>query len=165
MNFKQRSTPGDYSYYFEFSDGNGGFDRLPDAGTYQGPTVTEPNHAPQLSDGLVSPQDGDAETTFVYNVSFYDADGDNPSIRNVVINGTRPHPMNLVIGTADDGKYEFQTTLNPGDYSYYFEFNDGNGGSDRLPDAGTYQGPTITGTDPNRGFLPSIYHLLLNTEE
>ena len=162
--FQTTLTPGDYSYYFEFSDGNGGSDRLPDAGTYQGPTIPEPNHAPQLSDGLLSPQNGDAITTFVYTVSFYDADGDSPSTRNVVINGA-PHPMDLVIGTADDGKYEFQTTLTPGDYSYYFEFSDGNGGSDRLPDAGTYQGPTIPGNDPNRGFLPSIYRLLLNPEE
>jgi hypothetical protein len=53
--------------------------------------------------------------------------------------------MTLYSGSASDGTYRYQTTLSctPDPHNYYFDFTDEQGGSDRLPSAGTYSGPDM----------------------
>ncbi|MDB4442569.1 putative metal-binding motif-containing protein [bacterium] len=130
-------SAGSHNYYFDFKDGNGGSDRLPPSGSFSGPSVSVPNHAPELSSGGVSPGSGNASTTFSYTVDYYDADGDSPVTKNVYIDGTA-HSMSLINGT-----YRYQTTLSAGSHNYYFDFKDGNGGSDRLPPSGSFSGPNV----------------------
>ncbi len=100
------------------------------------------NHNPEITAGSVSPAFGDASTQFTYSVHYYDQDGDNPSMRNVYINGS-PYSLNLASGTPSNGTYQYQTSLPLGTYNYYFYFADGKGGSATLPFSGTYTGPKI----------------------
>jgi hypothetical protein len=103
-----------------------------------------PNTSPQLSNGVVNPTSGNTNTTFTYSVTYYDADGNSPTIKNVYIDGTA-HAMTLTSGTAYNGVYNYSRMLTAGTHNYYFLFDDGNGGSARLPSAGTYAGPTVSG--------------------
>ncbi len=105
-------------------------------------TITAINQNPVLSAGGVSPISGNPSTQFMYSVHYYDLDGDSPLMGHVYINGT-PHIMNLANGSASNGDYQYQTTLLPGSYNYYFYFTEGNGGSGRLPSSGNYSGPNV----------------------
>jgi hypothetical protein len=102
-------------------------------------------HDPELTSGDVDPGSGDDSTLFTYTVHYYDQDGDSPSDRHVYIDGLS-HIMTFYSGSASDGTYRYQTTLSctPDPHNYYFEFTDGQGGSDRLPSSGTYSGPDMT---------------------
>ncbi|MBN1592748.1 MAG: right-handed parallel beta-helix repeat-containing protein [Candidatus Coatesbacteria bacterium] len=101
------------------------------------------NYSPQLSDGDVDPDSGTTETTFVYSVHYYDQDGDEPTVKDVYIDD-EAHEMD---GSGADGTYTYSTKLSAGDHEFYFYFEDGNGGSDRDPSSGTYEGPTVTGNE------------------
>ena len=136
---------GSHNYYFFFNDGHGGTARLPSSGTSSGPTVTlPPNNAPVLSSGQVAPTSGDTTTTFTYTVNYNDADGDTPTVKQVVIDDV-PYTMNAP-GGGPNGTYTFSTGLGSGGHTYYFYFEDGHNGVARLPAAGAYIGPTVTGT-------------------
>lgn len=126
---------GTYSYYFYFEEGNGGSDREPVLWTNTGPTVV--NSAPTLSDGYVTPLVGPVINPFDFYVSYFDLDEDAPSLARVYIDGS-PYSMDLYSGSASDGVYHYQSTLTWGDHSFYFYFEDGQGGSRRLPTSGTY---------------------------
>ncbi|MFH1625189.1 MAG: DNRLRE domain-containing protein, partial [Pseudomonadota bacterium] len=80
---------GYHDYYFHFGDGHGGFDRFPDTGMHDGPTV---NNCPVLSGGDVDKDSGDTRTVFRYTAHYYDQDGHLPTSAQVVI-GDSPHPM------------------------------------------------------------------------
>jgi len=139
---------GPHEYYFEADDGHGRSDRLPDSGTFPGPTVSC-NHDPVLSDPYLGPETGDESTLFTYLVKYTDQDGDEASTRTIVIGGT-PYPMTIFAG--DDPTvgqwYEFLANLACGSHDYYFYFEDGQGGSDRLPDPGAFPGPTVSCNNP-----------------
>ncbi|HUT03467.1 MAG TPA: PQQ-binding-like beta-propeller repeat protein [bacterium] len=100
------------------------------------------NTNPTLSGGSVSPSSGDTDTEFEYTVHYYDADGDAPAAKNVLIGGA-VHAMSLDSGDASDGAYIYTTTLSGGQHEYHFIFSDGDGGSDRLPASGEYDGPDV----------------------
>jgi len=102
------------------------------------------NHDPQLSGGLVSPVSGDTNTDFYWYIDYYDEDGDSPSTKQVYIDGTA-YTMSLDSGSAYNGTYRYgPMKLGEGSYEYYFYFEDGYGGSDRLPSSGTSSGPSVT---------------------
>ncbi|MCK4795555.1 MAG: carboxypeptidase regulatory-like domain-containing protein [Desulfobacteraceae bacterium] len=101
------------------------------------------NHDPQLSGGLVSPASGDTNTDFYWYVDYYDEDGDSPVTKDVYVDGT-VHTMTLDSGSASDGTYRYSQKLGEGPHDYYFYFEDGYGGSDRLPSSGTSSGPSVT---------------------
>ncbi|MBN1593205.1 MAG: PQQ-binding-like beta-propeller repeat protein, partial [Candidatus Coatesbacteria bacterium] len=100
------------------------------------------NTPPDLTDGTVSPGSGSTQTDFVYSVSYFDADGDTPAAKNVLIDGS-PHAMTLDSGDAHDGVYAYSTTLSGGGHTYHFAFSDEYGGTDRLPATGDYEGPEV----------------------
>ena len=109
----------------------------------------EGNSAPSLSDGSVSPSCAQSSSSFTYSVHYSDADSDAPQTALVYIDG-QPHDMSLSSGQAWDGDYEYEASgLSAGSHSYYFYFEDGNGGSDRLPSDGTYDGPDVDDTKPS----------------
>ncbi len=102
------------------------------------------NNAPTLTRGSVSPTTGDTSTTFTYQVTYSDADGDAPVNKSLYIDWVR-YNMNLVSGNFTSGAiYQYTTTLKKGTHNYYFYFTDGKVAT-RLPSNGTYSGPTVTG--------------------
>jgi hypothetical protein len=141
---------GSYTYYFECTDGNGGSDRLPATGAYDGPTVTAipVNNNPSFTNGYVDPTSGTTSDTYAYSVDYYDIDGDAPATIQVFIDGS-PNTMTLASGTASNGTYSLSgVTLADSAHTYYFYCEDGNGGSDRLPATGAYSGPDVSGPVP-----------------
>jgi hypothetical protein len=108
---------------------------------YTGPAFNDP---PQLSVPKVSPEAGQGGDTYTFTVGYRDADGDSPTAKNVIVDGT-PHAMALYSGSAAGGGYSFAMTLAPGSHSYYFYFEDGKGESARAPLAGDTTGPAVYG--------------------
>lgn len=100
-----------------------------------------PNTAPTLSSGSVSPSSGAASSTFTYEVTYTDADGDAPSYIKVYIDGTG-YSMTKISGTHTEGAlYRYTTsTLSVGSHTYYFEASDGQA----TATSGSYPGPTVT---------------------
>jgi hypothetical protein len=134
---------GSHSYYFRASDGTT-WARLPASGSYDGPTVVAPNQPPSLSSGSVSPSSGTPSTTFTYEVTYTDEDGNSPSYVYVYIDGLS-YSMSEVSGTYTDGAiYRYTTSsLSISPHSYYFETSDGVD-TDRLPSSGSYSGPIVS---------------------
>ena len=104
------------------------------------------NNAPTLASPSLSPTTGDTSTSFTFKVNYADTDGDNPSTyQYVYIDGATSHYMSWDSGTSSsNGTYKCSTTLGAGDHTYYFYFEDGQGGSSRLPSSETSSGPTVT---------------------
>ncbi len=112
----------------------------------------EDNHAPVLTGGGVTPEAGVAQETFTYSVHYRDIDGHAASQRSVYIDGA-PYTMSLTSGAGYDGTYTYRTTLPVDDHTYYFVFNDGYGGTVRLPGSEMYAGPRVraVNNDPVAG--------------
>ncbi len=139
--FYQTNLPeGEHEFYFYFEDGNGGSCRDPRDGTYHGPSVDGDT---SLSNGAVEPSSGTTATVFEYTVDYYDANGYAPSLKKVYIDYDSGHDMTLDSGDAADGTYIFETTLSSGDHNFYFYFENGHSGSDKDPETGVYEGPTV----------------------
>jgi len=108
---------------------------------YQGPAYNDP---PVLGGAEVDPLTGLSGATFTFTVHYSDPDGDSPTVRNVVVDGTA-HALTLSSGTASNGWYSFAMTLAAGPHGYYFYFEDGKGESAREPLAGETTGPSVYG--------------------
>ncbi len=114
---------------------------------------SEPS-APILSEALVAPLAGDESTTFVFSVTYADADNDAPSYVKVTIDQTE-YEMEKQ-DSSDNGyergvAYQYSTTLPVGNYTYSFSASDGSL-SAALPDTGSFTGPAV-------GFAPTQYPL------
>jgi len=112
-------------------------------------TAPTSNNPPQLSNPSVQPQSGTPSTGFYYYVNYYDSDGDSPSVKQVYIDGSA-YTMSLYSGSASNGIYRYgPKNISVGwGHNYYFYFEDGKGGTARLPSSGGYSGPTIIEWDP-----------------
>ncbi len=144
--------PGEHNYYFYAEDGRGGSERYPRYGAIAGPFVgtRQPlNRQPVLTDGGVFFEQGSDKSIFTYTVKYHDRDDDKPpqAVR-VVIDGV-PYQMKLHKGTANNGTYLYQTTLEPGPHAYYFVAHDGEGDCVTLPAKGFLRGPMVNG-QPNQ---------------
>jgi len=119
---------------------------------------TPVNNDPSLTNSSVDPTSGTTSDTFTYSVDYYDIDGDAPATIQVFIDGS-PNTMTLESGSGDpwDGTYTYAVSgsvLTEGSHTYYFYCEDGNGGSDRLPETGFSDGPTVTAIPVNNN--PSL---------
>ncbi len=87
-------------------------------------SIIRQNNKPILSNGKISPNNGDTETDFIFSVHYYDEDGDTPFFLRVIVDNS---PFNLELSNGDpyDGTYKFDTRLSKGIHTYYFEANDG----------------------------------------
>jgi len=104
------------------------------------------NNWPQLSSGYVDQPNGTPSTNFYYYVTYFDLDGDNPSIRQVYIDSTA-YTMELCSGSASNGVYRYgpKNLSAGGTHFYFFYFEDGKGGTVRLPPGiDIYLGPSVT---------------------
>lgn len=108
------------------------------------------NEDPALSGPILDPDTGDTETFFEYCVDYLDDDSDTPLIKYLIISDgsttdTKTMSFKSGTGTVDDGTYQYVIQLNAGEYTYYFSFDDGQGGVVKLPSSGDYSGPIVSG--------------------
>ena len=131
-----------YTYTFNFEDGNGGEALL---GSFDGPVVN--NNIPELTNGYVDPTTGYETTDFYYYVHYFDADGHAPTVRQVVVQPDNiAWSMSLYSGSPSNGVYRTDDAINLSlgeNYTYDFTFEDGYGGNATLPSQGTFSGPSV----------------------
>ena len=102
------------------------------------------NHPPELTECSVDPTTGTPSTAFHFSAHYFDEDQDAPVVMEVTIDGS-PYAMALANGDPHNGTYSLVTAnLAEGSYTHHFYCEDGNGGSDRCPDAGEFDGPDVT---------------------
>lgn len=141
--FATRLSQGPHTYYFSFEDPDAATARQPASGSYSGPEVGAGNSPPVLTEAGVTPESGGTETPFVYQVHYYDANGDAPVTAMVFIDDYS-NVMGLSEGSASNGVYQFSKTLSEGQHRYYFYFYDGGfDGEVRLPPSGASSGPNV----------------------
>lgn len=142
--FKAKLAPGNHYYYFAGIDQCGACALHPAYGVIHGPSVWERgNTAPKLLGEKVEPAAANRGALVTYYVEYRDLDNDPPTRAEIYING-KPHKMQLMCGKPCEGVYRFRTRLCPSIYhNYYFYFEDGKGGWDRLPESGSFHGPVV----------------------
>jgi len=143
--FETMLEPGDHAYYFVATDGDGDCVTLPAKGFLRGPAVAaQPNHPPVLLDPVNDPPIGSPKSTFGYRVDYRDADGDPASLALIYIDGVA-HKMTRASGGDGLAQYTYRARLPFGAmHDYYFYFEDGRGGTRRLPGVGIFHGPAVT---------------------
>jgi hypothetical protein len=125
---------GTHNFYFECQEANGGSDKEPVLWGIGQPTVL--NKAPTLSDGYVTPTDEFIYEVFNFYVTYVDDDGDTPTMTSVYIDDVS-FSMDLYSGTGENGTYHYSTDfIDAGEHNFYFYFEDGFGGTKRLPSSG-----------------------------
>jgi hypothetical protein len=115
------------------------------------------NHPPVLSnypgwpDG-VDPDWGTSDTEFTFKVHYYDEDGHEPAVKDVIIDDVHYDMM----GSGSDSHYTLTllgSEVGGGIHNYYFYFEDMPGDSDTLPDTGSWQ--FTVNLPPNKPLQPS----------
>jgi len=137
--FETALDGGEHLFYFYFEDGDGAWDRAPENGSYDGPSV---HPTPILIDGDVDPDCGTSGTIFTYSVRYLGNDDNAPWVRKVYIDDVG-HDMTFTIGEPSNGTYILETSLPIGVHNFYFYFENASGQSARDPQTGVYIGPTV----------------------
>jgi|GEM_PF-1018352 len=107
---------------------------------YTGVQISAPPQA-VLSSGRVYPSDGDSTTDFTYEVTY--SGGDKPIATDLYIDGYS-YGMEAVAEAVDGGTvYRYQTSLQPGEHTFGFHFEDGHNLSTNLPRSGSLNGPSV----------------------
>ena len=99
--------------------------------------ITGSNSAPVLSWGGCDPGHGDTTTSFTFSVDYRDVDGDAPTVKDVVIDGTSYAMDGAGDYTAGVEFIYDKADFTQGTHTYYFYFVDQDGISDRYPASGT----------------------------
>ncbi len=134
-------TPIWYTYSFSCSDGSD----FASTSTYAGPTVA--NAMPTLTSGAITPSSGNQTTTFMYSVTYADADNNAPSYVRVYIDGTYYNMSKQNSGdtTYTDGcVYTYSRMLSPNSHEYYYQASDGY----ETATTSTYSGPMVSNNTP-----------------
>jgi hypothetical protein len=93
-----------------------------------------------LSNLSVSPEFGDTEQTYTFEITYTDTEGDLPVTHDMVIDGT-PFAMSYIEGDHEtDALYRLETTLAAGAHSHQAFFDDGNG---HAPNSDELEGPLV----------------------
>jgi N-acetylneuraminic acid mutarotase len=117
---------------------------------FKGITV-EYNSPPSLTFSLLDRHEGDRTSWFTYAVTYTDIDNDEPTIKNVYIDGTAYVMSSPDLTFTDGAAYTFTTRLPLGTHDYWFEFSDGKNRV-RDPPVAEYIGPVVV----NRAPVPII---------
>lgn len=109
---------------------------------------------PVLAFGDLSSGHIDTQETCVFEVQYSDPNGDPPTTRQLVIDGSRIWTMNPV-GAVDPLQgtlYQVELSggeIGCGDHSLQFRFGDGNCGTVYYPETGSINGPVVEGAAPS----------------
>lgn len=143
--YQTRLPIGPHAYYFMARDRNGDCVTLPSAGFIRGPQVVAwQNSAPKLIDHRIEPATGGTKNRYGYLVHYNDVNGDDPPVALVYIDNF-PHGMKMVKGEAGNALYSYAGGLFLSNmHTYYYYFEDGKGGTCRLPAVGVFHGPVVT---------------------
>ncbi len=139
-----------HEFYFVFSDGIDevrypSVDAVPNY--IVGPVVEAPNDMPTLTTPVVDPDEGTRKTDFEFRVTYTDGENDPPTIPYVYIDGM-PSVMSAESSDYTSGvEFTYTTKLDVGTHNYYFSFKDPRY-TVRLPETGTFEGPTVTNHPP-----------------
>jgi hypothetical protein len=155
--YKLRLPVGNHTFYFYFSDGKDG-DLNPVQSFYwvNVTAVGGGNNIMSLSNGTVTPQYGDQNTIFTYNVTYKDPDNVPPIDKLVYINSV-PNIMSFISGNFTTGAlYQFTTKLKPHYYyNYHFYFTNIND-TVILPHKYLFYGPYVSWSTNNT--RPTLSH-------
>jgi len=100
------------------------------------------NNIPELTGNKLTPDSGFTYTEFTFSLIYTDSDNDAPEVSNVIIDDI-PFEMNSTDTSYKLGcLFKYETTLDVGTHSYYFQFNDGKS-EVRLPETGTLKTPYV----------------------
>ncbi len=114
--------------------------------TFSGISI-EYNTPPVLTGGLIDKIDGDRTTWFTYTITYTDVDNDEPTVKNIYIDGI-PHTMSSPdLDFTNGAPYSFEKLLSLGEHEFFFEFSDGKN-TVRDPPVGVFTGPEIFNRDP-----------------
>jgi formylglycine-generating enzyme required for sulfatase activity len=118
-------TP-DTRYYFALKtrDEAGNWSLLsntPDAVTYAG------NVPPSLHSSSFLPQGAAPGTVFAFQVTYKDADGDEPTRADIILSGTAHEMTPQGADFASGVVFRYETQLDKGSYEHSYAFDDGNG--------------------------------------
>jgi len=143
--YQMRLPAGPHGYYFVAMDGDGANVTLPTHGFIRGPEVTaQENSAPKLVDQRVEPPTAGQRNRYGYLVHYNDVDLDAPTTALIYVDNV-PHTMKRIRGTGGNGLYSYVSRQFLGNmHTYYYYFEDGKGGTCRLPAAGVFHGPVVT---------------------
>ncbi len=118
---------GQYWVYISVEDGEGGLTSTNFTITVPRPFIPPPpNNKPKITNGKMTPVNGDTDTDFTFSVTYTDEDDDTGDVW-VWIDGVR-YKMTPDPGDNDytDGvEYTFKLKLSEGSHSYYFTADDG----------------------------------------
>ncbi|WP_455393334.1 hypothetical protein [[Eubacterium] cellulosolvens] len=125
--FTTRLNVGAHTFFFKFKDDNGSeVVRWPVEGqageVIDGPMVVDfENTPPQVGNGTVTPAIGHRLIRFSYTISYYDLEGDIPTVAWIIIDGI---PFNLTRARIAQHIYFYETLLPLGQHFFHFEFWD-----------------------------------------
>lgn len=86
------------------------------------------NNPPELKNDRVTPDSGDTETSFVFFVEYFDADGDMPQFVNLVLDNKSYTMAALKDDDNPQSGIQYRVeffTLDAGEHTFYFEASDG----------------------------------------
>ena len=131
-------TPGTTYYYSAWSWNN--TDNVYSSSYTTASATTLSNNPPSLTNLSASPSSGVADyTTFYFNITYSDSDGDNPTVIKVNISKTGWYTnvsMTWISGDNTTGAlYSYSTTLSAGTYDYLFYASDGTDSTTNDPTA------------------------------
>jgi len=114
----ERAAGKDLDYCFVFIDS---------AGNYFTQVFDPPaNERPTLQDPRVDATVGGSEREFTFSVRYHDPDGTAPTMASVFLSSDVGFQlMTLESGDPSDGVYSYAATLDPGSYTHFFSFSDG----------------------------------------
>jgi len=136
---------GPHAYYFMAMDGDGDCVSHPAQGFIRGPDVAAVlNSPPVLLDQRHRPEAGGTRTRYNFLVHYNDVDFDTPTTALIYVDNI-PHAMKRVKGNGANGLYAYSSgAFLSNMHTYYYYFEDGKGGSCRLPEVGVFHGPVVT---------------------
>jgi PKD repeat protein len=102
----------------------------------------EYNSPPVLNRAQIDRSEGFRDTWFQYTITYTDVDNDAPTLKNVVVDGTKFMMSSADTDFTNGAVFTYQMRLPLGEHAYYFEFSDGKNPV-RDPLFGSYAGPTV----------------------
>jgi hypothetical protein len=123
--YETKLNLGNHEFYFKFKDDNGSAavcwpTESEEQSVIDGPVVNQiENQPPILGNGSVSPSVGHRLYLYSYTISYYDFEGDEPTIAIVVIDGV---PFNLTRAKIAQNIYFYETYEPLGEHLFHFEF-------------------------------------------